>query len=146
VTSSKEGNDAAKPTHAGGLVYRSVGKTIEYLLVRPKRGLDEWVLPKGHIEPREKSEQTAIREVEEETGVLARIIAPLKTIEFEMNGKLVRVKFFLMKFVSQGSPSETREIKWVAKEAALRLLTHRQNRDLLRFAEETRRKSARSEE
>jgi 8-oxo-dGTP diphosphatase len=117
----------------------------EYLIVRPKRGQDEWVLPKGHIEPGEKSEDAAIREVEEETGVVARIVAPLKTTEFETNGQLVRVKFFLMRFVSQRSPSEIREVKWAGEQAALALLTHQQNRGLLRSAEKKRRKDSRSD-
>ena len=117
---------------------------MEYLLVRPKRGQDEWVLPKGHIEPGEESEQTAIREVEEETGVFARIIAPLQVTEFETNGHLVRVKFFLMQFVAQRAPLETRDTKWAATRNALAFLTHEQNRELLRSAEQKRPKSRQS--
>ena len=123
------------------MVYRLANEKVEYLLVRPKRGQDEWVLPKGHIEPGEESEQTAIREVEEETGVVARIIAPLQVTEFEINGHLVRVKFFLMQFVAQRSSSERRATKWAATRTALALLTHQQNRELLRSAEQKRRKS-----
>ena len=145
MTSPKRKNDIAGPTHAGGVVYRLAGAIRENLLVRPKRGQNEWVLPKGHIEPGEKCEQTAIREVQEETGVVAQIIAPLKTNEFETNGHLVRVKFFLMQFVAQCSSSERRKTKWAALETALTLLTHQQNRDLLRSAENKRRKSRRSE-
>ncbi len=140
-----ENNNTARPTHAGGVVYRLAEGEVEYLIVRPKRGQDEWVLPKGHIEPREKPEEAAIREVQEETGVVARIVAPLKTTEFETNGQLVRVKFFLMRFVSQRSPSEIREVKWTGRQAALALLTHQQNRELLRRAEAKRRKSSQSD-
>ena len=141
MTSSKQSKETGSPTHSGGVVYRLANGKVEYLLVRPKRGQNEWVLPKGHIEPGEKCEQTAIREVEEETGVVARIIAPLQTTEFETKGQLVRVKFFLMQFVAQSLPSETRETKWAATRNALAFLTHEQNRELLRSAEQKRRKS-----
>ena len=122
------------PTHAGGVVYREAQNRVEYLLVRPKRPQDEWVLPKGHIETGEESEQTAIREVREETGVFAQLIASLETVEFEVKAQLVRVEFFLMKFVSQSSSSEGREVRWSDYEDACRRLTHEQNRDLLRSA------------
>ena len=145
MTSSKQSKETAPPTHAGGVVYRLANEKVEYLLVRPKRGQDEWVLPKGHIEPGEKSKETAIREVQEETGVVARIIAPLKTTEFEINGHLVRVKFFLMQFVAQRASSERRATKWAATRTALAFLTHEQNRELLRSAEDKRRKSQESE-
>ena len=144
MTSSKQSKEIAPPTHAGGVVYRRANEKVEYLLVRPKRGQDEWVLPKGHIEPGEKSKETAIREVQEETGVVARVIAPLQVTEFEINGHLVRVKFFLMQFVAQSLPSETRERRWAEKRAALVLLTHQQNRELLRSAEQRRPKSRQS--
>ena len=144
MTSFKQRRETARPTHAGGVVYRRANEQVEYLLVRPKRGQDEWVLPKGHIETGERSEQTAIREVEEETGVVARIIAPLQVTEFETNGQLVRVKFFLMQFAARRAPSERRATKWAAKEAALALLTHQQNRELLRSAEQKRPKRRQS--
>ena len=89
--------------------------------------------------------QTAIREVEEETGVIAQIIAPLHKIEFEINRHLVRAKFFLMQFAAQGVGMEKRETRWVAVETALTLLTHEQNRELLRSAEDERRKKRHSE-
>jgi ADP-ribose pyrophosphatase YjhB (NUDIX family) len=109
VTSSRQRKEKGPTSHAGGVVYRAANRRVEYLLVRPKRSQDEWVLPKGHIESGESCEQAAIREVREETGVVARIIAPLRTTEFVTNGKLVRIKFFLMQFVAQRSASETRE-------------------------------------
>ena len=39
-------------------------------------------MPKGHVEPGETSEETAVREVAEETGISGRILAPLGTIDF----------------------------------------------------------------
>ena len=47
-----------------------------------RRGKLIWSLPKGHVEAGETAEDAAIREVQEETGILGRVIAPLGTIDF----------------------------------------------------------------
>jgi ADP-ribose pyrophosphatase YjhB (NUDIX family) len=135
----KRASNDAKPTHAGGMVYQRVGRKIEYLLVRPKRALAEWVLPKGHIEPGESSEEAAGREVLEETGVKARVVAPLGIVQFETRGRTVRVQYFLMKLKSRGAAMEERETCWATCDKALTLLTHEQNREILRSAEKQRR-------
>jgi 8-oxo-dGTP pyrophosphatase MutT (NUDIX family) len=41
-----------------------------------------WSLPKGHVEADETIEEAAVREVEEETGIRGRIIAPLGTVDY----------------------------------------------------------------
>ena len=135
----KKPSTDTRPTHAGGMVYQRAGGKIEYLLVRPKRALAEWVLPKGHIEPGESSEDAAAREVLEETGVEARMIAPLGIVQFETRGKTVRVQYFLMKAMSLGRAMEERETRWATYDKALLLLTHESNRETLRSAEEKRR-------
>ena len=57
---------------AGGVVYRRSGATIEVVLVaRPREGL--WALPKGKPQGSESIEQTALREVTEETGLAVAI-------------------------------------------------------------------------
>jgi ADP-ribose pyrophosphatase YjhB (NUDIX family) len=47
-----------------------------------KRGRLVWSLPKGHVEPGETPVDAAVREVEEETGIRGRVVAPLGTIDF----------------------------------------------------------------
>ena len=48
---------------AGGLVENEKGETLMIYCYR------HWDLPKGHIDPGEKADETAVREVAEETGV-----------------------------------------------------------------------------
>jgi len=52
---------------AGGLVYRQGAKGYEVLLIKNK-GRINWIIPKGHVEPGENLETTALREITEETG------------------------------------------------------------------------------
>ena len=66
---------------AGGVVYRrSDGK----FLIGKHSGYHKWVLPKGLVERGESQMEAAVREVEEEVGVEARIVemSPIKTIEY----------------------------------------------------------------
>lgn len=60
-----------------------------------------WVLPKGSMEEGESFEETALREVKEETGATAEIVKYIDETNFEFNspeGRIFkRVKWFLMK-------------------------------------------------
>lgn len=67
---------------AGGVVYRERDGLIEVVLVaRPADGL--WALPKGTPEAGESVEQTALREVREETGLHVAIAGPLGSIRYQ---------------------------------------------------------------
>jgi 8-oxo-dGTP pyrophosphatase MutT (NUDIX family) len=62
------GEPARRIWAAGGVVYRRAGARIEVVLVaRPREGL--WALPKGKPHDGESMEETALREVAEETGL-----------------------------------------------------------------------------
>jgi ADP-ribose pyrophosphatase YjhB (NUDIX family) len=71
-------------TSAGGLVLDSRGPSARGALIGrlDRRGRLLWSLPKGHIEAGETAEQAAVREVEEETGIIGCVVAPLGTIDF----------------------------------------------------------------
>jgi ADP-ribose pyrophosphatase YjhB (NUDIX family) len=69
---------------AGGLIVDLGGDVpLGALIARTDRhGRLLWSLPKGHIEAGESAEQAAVREVEEETGIIGVIIGELGTIDF----------------------------------------------------------------
>ena len=94
----------------------------EYLLVEASRRPGLWVLPKGHIEPGETAEAAAVREVEEEAGVRAAIVAPAGESEYLVNGKPVRTLFFLMRYEADVSQTEERGRAWHRYDEALSLL------------------------
>src|SRR5215207_3162264 len=71
-------------TSAGGLVVdRAAAPQVAAVIGRHDRnGRLRWSLPKGHVEAGETAEDAAIREVEEETGIRGRLLAPLGTIDY----------------------------------------------------------------
>ncbi len=90
---------------AGAIIFRKEKDSIYYLLLRyqsqGKRGLDYWGFPKGHIEGKETEKDTAIREVEEETGITdLKLVNDFKyfiNYKFRKEGRVVfkTVTFFI---------------------------------------------------
>lgn len=71
-------------TSAGGLIVDDSGERPMAAVIGrlDRRGRLIWSLPKGHIEPGETSEDAAIREVAEETGITGQILDELGTINY----------------------------------------------------------------
>lgn len=112
-------------TSAGGLVIDGLDgpreEQVAALIGRiDRRGRMLWSLPKGHIEQGETAEQTAIREVAEETGIQGKVLAALGSIDywFVTEGRRVHktVHHYLLRF-SGGElcdeDVEVTEVAWV---------------------------------
>jgi 8-oxo-dGTP pyrophosphatase MutT (NUDIX family) len=109
-------------TSAGGLVVdTSSGRTVAALIGRrDRRGRMLWSLPKGHIEEGETPEDTAVREVAEETGIVGEVVAPLGIIDFWFvaDGRRVHktVHHFLLRAIGgalSDADIEVTEVAWV---------------------------------
>ncbi|HAB17133.1 MAG TPA: NUDIX hydrolase [Verrucomicrobiota bacterium] len=126
----------AKTRAAGGLVWRRGPSGPELVLIRRDRhGFDEWSLPKGKLDPGESYAEAALREVEEETGIRARLLRFAGIMQYLVQGESKLVCFWDMEALSDGKVQdngEVAEVRWVTRDEALRLLSHAQNRDFLR--------------
>jgi 8-oxo-dGTP diphosphatase len=114
---------------AGGIVRRDG----EVLLVHRPR-YDDWTFPKGKANEGESDEETALREVEEETGLRCRLGEPLGTSEYvDQKGRPKVVQWFAMEPVDgEFEPSdEVDEIRWLPLEQAKELLSYERDRVLL---------------
>src|SRR5713226_1800083 len=128
-------------THAGGILFRVLETgDCEYLLIRPRSLSEEWVFPKGHIEASECPRETAMRELFEETGIVAQVVAPVGQVEFKVNEESVRGEYYLMKLKYETNLG-CREKKWMPFRDACQSLTHSDAMDLLKKAEKIRSKS-----
>jgi 8-oxo-dGTP pyrophosphatase MutT (NUDIX family) len=134
-----------KEVSAGGVVYRRDGDAIEVVLAsrRTRRGDLAWGLAKGGIEEGESKEEAAIREVREETGLLAEIEADVGDTKYMYVWEDVRIRktvhFFLMRHTGGDvgdRDDEMEEIRWFPLERAIKRAAYRGERDVLTRAAE----------
>lgn len=128
---------------AGGVVYRRNGARVEVVLVaRPKQQL--WALPKGTPEPNESVEETAIREVSEETGLEVRVEGEIGSIEYwyAIAEEHVRVRkvvhHYLMTAVGGDVARHDHEydvVEWVEIQEALARMSYQNERRIVERAE-----------
>jgi 8-oxo-dGTP pyrophosphatase MutT (NUDIX family) len=130
---------------AGGVVYRRSDEGVEVVLAarRTRRGDLAWGLPKGLVEPDETPEQTAVREVQEETGLEAEVEASLGEIRYFYVWEGVRIRkavhFFLMR-ATGGDVSrhddEMEDVRWFPLSVTLRRAAYKGEREVLQRAAE----------
>jgi 8-oxo-dGTP pyrophosphatase MutT (NUDIX family) len=135
-------------TSAGGLVIDGIDgpreTQVAALIGRvDRRGRMLWSLPKGHIEQGETAEQTAIREVAEETGIQGSVLAALGSIDywFVTEGRRVHktVHHYLMRFLGGelcDDDVEVTEVAWVPLEDLPARLAYADERRLAEVAGE----------
>ena len=146
VTQSKEPASQRFRQSAGGVLYRRQGRKIEVLIGHQR----DWNtdqptvrLPKGHVEPGETLEQTAVREVREETGRLAALGALLDESAYEFTNRETgervskRVQYYLLE--DRGPAPGDRDdemlrVEWLPLDAAQRALTFENERAIVRLA------------
>lgn len=135
----------ATATSAGGIVVRYESGQPWLVVGSRRRERDgwTWTLPKGTPDAGESREQTALREVEEETGLEVRITGPLDSIEywFVQSGTRIRktVHYFLMEPIGGDltrHDHEFDEVRWIPFEQAATMLTFETERTLVAMAAE----------
>ena len=130
----------ATATSAGGIVVRYESGQPWLVVGSRRRERDgrTWTLPKGTPNADETREQTAIREVEEETGLKVRITGPLDSIEywFVQSGTRIHktVHYFLMEPIGGDFAQhdhEFDEVRWIRFDEARSVLTFESERALV---------------
>jgi 8-oxo-dGTP pyrophosphatase MutT (NUDIX family) len=133
-------DDAGTVHAAGGLVVRRLqGKGARILLVHRPR-YDDWSLPKGKAENGEAPEQTALREVEEETGFRCRLGAELGRTRYrDSRGRRKEVRYWLMEPDADTGfepNAEVDRIRWCSPRQAAGLLSYDHDRRLVASVDE----------
>ncbi len=128
---------------AGGVIYRRRDDQVEVALIHTGK---RWGLPKGHVEEGERVEETAVREVREETGLLGKLDRKLGQISYTYRGKsrngrpirvAKRVTFFLLEYLEgevHGHDYEVDEARWFTLDEAFAKLFFATEQKMVRRA------------
>lgn len=123
---------------AGGIVYKKLEDKI-FILIAQHSQHHGWVFPKGWIdkEKKETKEEAALREVEEETGIIGKILEPLQPVTYWYNFEGVKIKktvyYFLMDFAggdTEKHDDEMENVEWILKEEVEKRLTYKSDKDI----------------
>ena len=123
---------------AGGLVYKKINNIIYFVLCY-KTKTNRWHLPKGTQELNESICNTALREVNEETGLEVKIKIFLSDIYYKFtdnyNNKLnKKVTFYIMEAIGGDFEKHDKEfdkIIWADSNEAIKLLKYTNEKELV---------------
>jgi 8-oxo-dGTP pyrophosphatase MutT (NUDIX family) len=132
---------------AGAVVLKTIRGRPMVAAIRPQ-GKPEgvWALPKGNLDPGEKPEETAVREVFEETGVQGRLVEKLGDVKYtytRRGGERVFkiVSFYLLRAgrgrigdIEERMRIEVAEARWLPLDEASRLLAYGGEREMVQKA------------
>ena len=133
----------AREISSGGVVYRKRRGITKVALIRFGR---RWCLPKGQVEEGEGLEETALREVSEETGLEGRIVAKIGDISYWFTGRtkegeaakiFKRVYFYLIRYLGgdlSRHDKEVTEVCWLPISAAVGQLSYPSEKETMRKA------------
>ena len=129
---------------AGGVLVKRIRGRPMVAAIRPGgRPPGVWALPKGNIDPGERPEETAVREVYEETGVRGRVVEKLGDVKYtytRRDGTRVFkiVSFYLLRAgrgrigeIDEHMRVEVDEARWLPLDEAPRLLSYGGERQLV---------------
>ncbi|MFQ5839892.1 MAG: NUDIX hydrolase [Candidatus Methylomirabilales bacterium] len=127
---------------AGGVLFRQGTAGPEVALIG-LRGGALWGLPKGTVEPGEAPQETAARELAEETGLTGELVEQLGQIEYWFFDRKTQsrvhktVHFYLFRWTGGDTTRhdhEVDEVRWFPVAEALGVLTHRNEREMVEQA------------
>jgi 8-oxo-dGTP pyrophosphatase MutT (NUDIX family) len=132
---------------AGGVLVKLIRGRPMLAAIRPGgKPAGVWALPKGNIDPGERPEETALREVREETGVEGRLVEKLGDVKYtytRSGGVRVFkiVSFYLLRAgrgrigeIEERMQIEVAEARWLPLDEAPRLLAYGGEREMAKKA------------
>jgi 8-oxo-dGTP pyrophosphatase MutT (NUDIX family) len=138
---SAKKSDWKREFSAGGVIYHRHDSKTHVLLIKDSYG--RWSLPKGHIEKGETSEEAALRECSEETGIPLKdlkIVEKLGDIKYayQLHGKRIFkvVIFFLIESSSTklSHQWEVQDARWFSADEAYDAIEYKNTKAVMKKA------------
>ena len=139
----EKGSVSVEPGRAGEMTAGVGGYEVALIRVLRARGGTAWALPKGWVEQGEEPEQTAVREVREETGLQTRVLRKVDEISYQFYSRADHdrisktVHLFLLECLGGDTAdhdTEVEEARWFPIEEAGQRLTYKNEREALEKA------------
>jgi len=140
---SGRAGEMPEPGRVGEIASGVGGYEVALIRVLRARGGTAWALPKGWVEQGEEPEQTAVREVREETGLQTRVLRKVDEISYQFYSRADRdrisktVHLFLLECLGGDTAdhdTEVEEARWFPIEEASQRLTYKNEREALEKA------------
>ena len=126
----------------GAVVFTREGGTVKYVIIRSPEGF--YGYPKGHMETGESEEQTALREIKEETGLDVTIVEGFRTTDEHPHVRpgrptvLKQMVYFLAEYTGQelrAQEGEVTEIRYMTFDEAMAAFQFESSRRILQEAD-----------
>lgn len=116
-----------------GAIVRKIENNEVYILLLHLIKHDYWLFPKGHMEEGESAEDTAKREILEETGLTVEIVKQLGNVTYpDADKNEVNLTLFLAEISSGEQKSEEgHNLVWMTIDEAIKKLTYKNLQDFL---------------
>ena len=133
----KDQNIRKKQKSCGAVVFRDKGSGREFLLVRQRKG--HWSFAKGHVEGNETEEETARREIREETALSVRFLPGFRReYTYEKMPDVLKTVVFFLGEQKQGElriqEEELAGAGWFTEEEAMERITYERDRSVFQKA------------
>ena len=119
---------------AGGLVRRRNQNGVVEIVLVHRPAYEDWAFPKGKLHPGESEREAALREVQEETGLLCRLEREIGISSYrDARGRPKTVRYWEMAPVGGvlAPANEVDDVRWVPVDDVAAALTYQRDRDLL---------------
>ena len=122
----------------GAIILRKDTEELQVLLLKHNAG--HWAFAKGHVEENETEEQTALREIKEETSLNVKLDTKFRTtVKYSPMEDVEKEVVYFLAYKIEGSETpqleEISEIQWLNLEEAMNTVTYERDKEILQKVE-----------
>lgn len=122
----------------GAIILKGQSKELKVLLLKHNAG--HWAFAKGHVEGNETEEQTALREIKEETSLDVTLDTNFRTtVKYSPMEDVEKEVVYFLAYKTEGNETpqleEISQMKWLNLEEAMNTVTYERDKEILQKVE-----------